>query len=92
MIWQTPITPPDANEECPHCGTIKRLASLVCRPCLREIPWDLWRDFVSAEHVAIYHGKKDARPWLSLSEATERLKNATKAIFAHLQQHSSAIP
>ena len=92
MSWQTPITPTEPHDECQHCGTIKRQTSLVCRPCLRELPWGLWRDYVSAEHVAIYHGKKDARPWLSLAEATERVKAATKAIFAHLKQHSSAIP
>lgn len=92
MSWQTPIAPTAPNEPCPHCGTIKRLASLVCRPCFREVPWELWRDYVSAEHVAIYHGKKDSKPWLNLAEATERVKTATAAIFAHLKQFSSAIP
>ena len=59
-----------------------------CKACRREIPWELMRDLRCAEHVAIYHAKKDARPWLILAEATERVKAATRAIFNHLKQHS----
>lgn len=85
------IAPTEPHDESQHCGTIKRLDALVCKACRREIPWELMRDLRCAEHVAIYHAKKDARPWLILAEATERVKASTRAIFNHLKQHSSAL-
>lgn len=82
----------EPHDECPHCGIFKPLHFFLCRAYFRDLPWLLFRDLKSAEHVAIYHARKDARRWLSAAEANARFEAAKAAALSHLKQFSTATP
>ena len=74
---------PQAPDACPHCGTVKPASFLVCMPCWRDVPWELWRDYKGASNLHHHHSK---RP-----DVVTLLINARAAVFAHLKQFGSAI-
>lgn len=91
MSWQV-TEAPAPHDECPHCGTIKRVTSLVCRPCFREIPWPLWRDLKTAEGIEHVHVNENTlSPYRTIEACAAAVQAATRAIFQHLKLHSSAI-
>jgi len=92
MNWQTPVTKAPAHDACPHCGTIKPEGFTVCRPCWREVPWELKRDLWTAQGIAHLHEHKNTlSPFLSPAACAERVQAALAAVFGHLRLHSSAL-
>lgn len=72
------------HDECPHCGLIKPLSWLVCRPCWKDIPWKLYVEHKTACHLC--HHKENRNP-----ERLERSRLADAAILSHLKQFSTAL-
>lgn len=92
MSWRTPIKAAEPHDVCPHCGTIKRQTSIVCHPCFKEVPWELWRDLMTATGIEHLHATHNTlSPFRSLEACAAAVKAATQAILHHLKLHSSAV-